>query len=88
MLIKFELWDCQDNLDFHQSLCCVPLSFIDWMISQLKEKYCQWIPIVHLSSCRLQKEEALKARVVKANETGEKEKVFISRFLFVLLAID
>jgi hypothetical protein len=34
----------------------------------------------HLSFRRLQKEEALKARVVKANETGEKEKVFISHF--------
>lgn len=50
------------------------------MISQWKEKYHHWIPIVHLSFRRLQKEEALKARVVKANETGEKEKVFISRF--------
>lgn len=29
---------------------------------------------------RLQKEEALKARVVKVTETGEKEKVYFSRF--------
>lgn len=56
------------------------LSAIERMITELKEKYHHWVPIVNLSSRRLQKEEALKARVVKANETGEKEKVFISRF--------
>lgn len=40
-----------------------------------------------LSLRRLQKEEALKARVVKANETGEKEKVLSPPLLFVLLVI-
>jgi len=38
-----------------------------------------------LSIHRLQKEEALKARVVKADETGEKEKVLFLPLLFVIL---
>lgn len=64
----------------------MPLSVIERIMSQLKGKYRQWIPIVQLYFRRLQKEEALKARVVKANETGEKEKVIFSRFyLFFLL---
>lgn len=58
----------------------MPRSVIERIMSQLKGKYHQWIPIVQLYFRRLQKEEALKARVVKANETGEKEKVIFFRY--------
>lgn len=54
------------NFDFLSKACLVVYIFA------LKEYD---INRHQLSLRRLQKEEALKARVVKANETGEKEKV-------------